>query len=182
MAEKARRIVLINRRFQLKLIIKFILVNLLVMVLFGISIYFFLNSELDANLKTAHVTYKNLKDMLLPVILTLSVMNILVSSVIISIIVLYASHKIAGPMYRFNTAINDICDKRLNTVASVREGDQLYECSDSLQKLISALALDISQIREKVSELKSNLANSGMDASAAEKIRELEYMLGEYKY
>lgn len=182
MAVRTRQIILINRSFQFKLIIKFILVNLLVMVLFGISLYFFLNSELDSNLRSAHVTYKNLKEMLLPIILTLSVLNILVSSIIISIFVMYASHKIAGPMYRFNAALNDICEKNLNTFASVREGDQLYECSDSLKKLISMLTADISAMKGKVDDLKGLSGKSGAGDALSEKIMELEKLLEQYKY
>jgi len=82
MAEKQRRIILINRGFQLKLILKFLLVNILIMVVFGVSIYSFLNSELDTGLRSAHVTYKNIKDMLLPIVITLSVLSVLVSSII----------------------------------------------------------------------------------------------------
>ena len=182
MTETKRRIILINRGFQFKLIIKFILVNVLVMVLFGITLYFFLNSELDTNLRSAHVTYKNLKDMLLPVIITLSVLNIVVSSIIISIFVLYASHKIAGPMFRFNTVLNDISEKNLNTWASVREGDQLYECSDSLKKLINSLTMDITSIKGRLGELKALLQKNSMDVSVSEKFDELERIIDQYKY
>lgn len=182
MAERTRQIILINRSFQFKLIIKFILVNVLVMVLFGVSLYFFLNSEIDTNLRSAHVTYKNLKEMLLPIILTLSALNIIVSSIIISIFVMYASHKIAGPLYRFNSALGDICEKNLKTFASVREGDQLYECSDSLKKLIGMLAADISAIKGKVDDMKELSGKSGTGAALSEKIMELEKLLAQYKY
>ncbi|HPS58799.1 MAG TPA: hypothetical protein PK514_11900 [Spirochaetota bacterium] len=182
MAEKTRHIILINKDFQFKLIIKFLLVNILVMILFGISLYFFLNSELDTNLRTAHVTYKNLKVMLLPVILTLSGLNILVSSIIISVFVLYSSHKIAGPMYRFNAVLSDISEKNLNTFVSVRKDDQMYECSDSLKKLINGLTMDISVMKSKLHDLKNLLEKSGVDVSVSEKIEELEKLVGQYRY
>ena len=108
MDKKRRHIIMINKSFQFKLIVKFIIVNIIIMILFGIFLYIFLNSEVESNLQSAHVMYKNIKDMLFPIILTLSFLNILVSSIIIGIFVLYASHRLAGPLYRFNTALGDI--------------------------------------------------------------------------
>ena len=49
-----RKIVLINRKFQYKMIAKFILLNMAILLLFSTLIYLFLNSEVEANLKSAH--------------------------------------------------------------------------------------------------------------------------------
>ena len=57
-----RKIVLINRKFQINLILKFLVVNIAVMALFGVLMYLFLDSEIEANLLSSHTKYKNMKD------------------------------------------------------------------------------------------------------------------------
>ena len=181
MIEKVRRIILINRGFQYRMIAKFILLNIIIMVLFGVLLYIFLNSEIDSNLKSAHVTYKNVKDMLFPIIITLSIINILVSSMIIGMFVLYASFRIAGPLYRFNEVIKEIYYKNLNPTTSLRSGDQLYEFSVNLKKMIEVIAADIIEIRDKTSEIKELNKKGAAKRKLTEKIEELEGIVNQYR-
>lgn len=182
MENKRRHIILINRGFQFKLIIKFIIVNIMIMILFSIFLYIFLNSEVESNLQSAHVTYKNIKDMLFPIVLTLSLLNVIISSIIIGIFVLYASHKLAGPLYRFNEALKDILNRNLNPVTSIREGDQLYDCSKTLKQAARIFADDILNIQAKVHELKLISKKKGQEESIIKKIEELETITNQYKF
>ncbi|PKL38031.1 MAG: hypothetical protein CVV44_12750 [Spirochaetae bacterium HGW-Spirochaetae-1] len=169
-----RKIILINKNFQIKLIFKFIAVNILILLIFGIFMYLFTDSEIDKNLFTAHVTYKNMKQMILPIIVTLSTINIVVSSIIIYIFVLYASHRIAGPMYRFNAILDAISAKNLTGPTRLREGDQFIELSDSMHRLVTGLADDIKSIR-------SELDRAGEDAESLKKSMEkINEVVGKY--
>ena len=137
MSNNKRKIVMINKKFQLALIFKFLLVNILILGLFGIFLFMFMNSEIEANLYSAHVTYQNMSDMLLPIIITLSILNILISSAIITIFVLYASFRIAGPLYRFNAAIREIDQGNLKPLLKLRDKDELSAFSETLQSSIT---------------------------------------------
>jgi hypothetical protein len=181
MDKNRRHIVLINRDFQFKLISKFIIINIIIMIIFGFFLYIFLNSEVESNLLTAHVFYKNIKDMLFPIIITLSIINILVSSIVIALFVLYASHKVAGPLYRFNEALKDILNRNLKTFTEVRDGDQLYECSITLKQVSQLLTKDISGIKAQIVELKNLCNKSGQNGDTAKKIEELENLINLYK-
>lgn len=176
-----RHIILINRDFQFKLIGKFIMINILILIIFGFFLYIFLNSEVESNLLSAHVMYKNIKDMLFPIIITLSIINIFVSSIIIAVFVLYASHKIAGPLFRFNEALKDVLKRNLKTFTAVREGDQLYECSVTLKQVCNVLTEDISGIKARIAELRDLCKKSGQTDETAKKINELENIINLYK-
>ena len=181
MGKNRRHTVLINKRFQFKLIGKFIIINILMMILCGFFLYVFLNSEVDSNLQTAHVIYKSMRDMLLPIIVTISIINVLISSIIITLFVLYTSHKLAGPMYRFNEALRDILNKNLNTFSDLREGDQLYDCSITLKQVSNALTRDMAEIRTKTGEIR-NLCNSDAKIDEIKKeLDNLENILNAYK-
>lgn len=181
MKKNRRETVLIDRKFQFKLIAKFIAVNILIMILFGFILYMFLNSEVESNLATAHARYRDIKSMLFPIILTLSVINIIVSSMAIGIFVLFASHKIAGPIYRFNEELKKINSRNIRSVTPLRDGDQLYECSYTLQSTAQVLKDDFLLIKEKINELKALHGNSRGKGEAVEKIIEIEDIIGCYR-
>ena len=178
--ETRRRIVLIDKTFQYRLILKFILVNILITFIFGFFIYLFFNSEIDANLQTAHVTYTNVKNMLLPITLTISIINILISSIIIFVFVLFASHKIAGPMFRFNEALRQVAAGNFNTLTSLREEDQLYDCSVTLKEMVNVLSDDLGQIKDKISELDTVLPKANSDPSVLELLKKIHGVLDRY--
>ena len=180
MFKNRRQTILINRDFQFKLIGKFIAVNILIMILFGYFVYIFFNSEIESNLFSAHALYKNIQDMMLPVIITLSVLNILISSIIIAVFVLFASHKLAGPMYRFNEALKEFSNRNLSALTSLREGDQLYECSVSLKQVEKTLSDDLSGIKLKINELKSLNKTGKSKTVIGGKIKDIENILDRY--
>jgi hypothetical protein len=181
MDKNRRHIILINREFQLKLISKFIIINIFIMVIFGFLLYIFLNCEVESNLLSAHVTYKNIKDMLFPIIITLTIINILVSSIIITVFVLFASHKIAGPLYRFNEALKNILNKNLKTFTPLREGDQLYDCSITLKQVSQVLTEDMLSLRERIIELKNLCKKNGQKDKILKKTKELENVINQYQ-
>lgn len=180
--EQKRKIKLIDREFQFRLIIKFIIANTLVLALFGVLIYIFFNSEISANLASAHVTYKNISGMLFPIVLTLSIINLLVMCVIISIVVLYASHRIAGPMYRFNEAIGEITGRNLQPLTKIRDRDQLGGLSDSLGRMAETLSGDFAAMKKGVEEIKTKIPEENRPREVMDKIKELETIVNSYKF
>jgi signal transduction histidine kinase len=169
---RKRSAILISRSFQLRLIAGYIAVNIAVLSISAIIMYLFVDSEVQKNLYTAHVTYKNMKDMLVPIIISLSAVNILLSSVIIFIFVLYSSHKVAGPIYRFNSILTAMKDRDFSTGMKLRGGDQLNEISDTLQEISRTISGDIAVIREKASLIEEK-AKGGAAQKAAGEIREI---------
>ncbi len=179
--DNRRRIIMINKKFQMTLIAKFLAVNIVILTIFGVFLYMFLNSELEANLYSAHVTYHNVKEMLFPIVITLSVLNIIISSAIITIFVLYASFRIAGPLYRFDAAIKEINQGNLTPLLTLREKDELYAFSESLQnmsKFFVTLTKKTKSISTDLQSINEDLKNDKL----AEKIKELDSILNNIKH
>jgi methyl-accepting chemotaxis protein len=149
-----RKIVMINKRFQLTLILRFLIVNVALMLLSSVFLYLFLNSEIEANLHSAHVMYQNMGEMLLPIIVTISLLNVIISSTIITLFVLYTSFRIAGPLYRFNTAIREITKGNLTPLMKLRDKDELTDFSISLQEMAECLIDRVDKTKEISSRLK----------------------------
>jgi len=181
MEKHRRKIVMINRKFQINLILKFIIVNIGIMALFGFLIYLFLDSELEANLLSSHTKYKNMKDMLLPIVVALSFINVLISSLIIAFFVLFASFRIAGPLFRLNSALIEIANGNLKPFVSLRDNDQLLEISQSIQAFLKHFSKDLNQlehIKKQLIEMNNQLKND----SIQDCIDQLNQLIEQYQY
>jgi hypothetical protein len=170
-----RKTILINRKFQMTLILKFAGINILAMLIFGILIYIFLQSEIDANLRSAHVRFRNVSEIIMPVVISLTVINIIISTICIFFVIMYASFRIAGPLYKFNEAIKSIGRGNLHPMMVIRERDQLKECSISLQSTALVIDNHISKISDLITELEKSQSFKNNDSSvlkAAQGLRE----------
>ncbi len=176
-----RKIKLIDRRFQYRLMLRFILVNVLVLVLFGGFIYLFFESEVSANLASAHAAYRSVSQMLFPVVLTLSLLNILITSILMAFLVVYSSHKIAGPLYRFNEALKEISGGNLKPLTRVRDGDQLGCLAQSLGQAVRRLGGDMAAIKEQLDRIKVAHSKDIGSQELREKLCEIEKVVGAYR-
>jgi methyl-accepting chemotaxis protein len=181
MTKSKRRIIMINRKFQIKLIFKLILVNIILMVGFSIIMYAFFNSEIETQLSRAHITFKNVQNMLLPIIVIMSILNVIVASLIISIFVMFASFRIAGPLYRFNEALKQLGKKNLKPITKLRANDQLYECSKILKSTIDILANDMKSIKKNISNLNNKIEKKATIKDLKPYIDKLNKIIDQYK-
>jgi hypothetical protein len=175
-----RKIFMIDKRFQYGLIAMFILVNIFILTIYGGILYLFLDSEIQSNLFSAHVFYKTMKEMLLPIILTISALNIIISSIFISVIVLYTSHRIAGPLFRLKSILHEICQKNLRPFFSLRKKDALFPLHEMIQQMVQMLLKDgdeILGIQMRIKKINQKVNNSDLAAE----IKNLEAIFLEYK-
>jgi methyl-accepting chemotaxis protein len=159
-----RRIVLIDPRFQLRMAASFILLQVLLTALFAAGLYIFMDSELHADLASAHASYKSLSQMLLPIVLTLAVFSVTLSIILSSVFVVLISHKIAGPMYRFRTVLESLSHRRFEAHTRIRPDDQLGELAISLDKAIKTVKTDIHELHQSVWRLRESHAKADKDS------------------
>jgi hypothetical protein len=176
-----RKIKLINRDFQIGLMIKFFLANAAILALFGAILFLFLRGEVESNLHSAHVTYKTVGAMLFPIILTLSLLILAILSVTTSYVILHASHRIAGPMYRFNQALTEMQGRNLKAMTKIRESDQLAEISTSLERVRDLWAGDVGRLRKLVDDLRAALPADAHGDDARMKLADMQLVLDSYE-
>jgi signal transduction histidine kinase len=161
-----RRIVLIDHRFQLRLAAAFILLQILLTALFAAGLFIFMDSELHADLASAHASYESLNQMLLPIVLTLAVFSVTLSVVLTTVFVILISHKIAGPMYRFRTVLESLAHRRFESRTRIRPDDQLGDLASSLDKAMQTVRTDIHELHQGVWRLRESHAKA--DAASFE--------------
>jgi methyl-accepting chemotaxis protein len=150
-----RRLFLIDRRFQLGTAAVLFAVQFALLVLFAGLLDLFLRSEIEANLNSARVTYRNMREMLQPLLLTLALLNAVLSAVVITVFVVLRTHLIAGPLYRFQAVVDALGKRDTTAMTSIRKGDQLGPLADSLRALVATFGGDLETLRKETAALEA---------------------------
>jgi len=167
---KHESIVLIDRRFQLRLAGEFVLLQVALTALFAGLLYLFLNSELQANLASAHASYRSLAQMLMPLVGVLAVFNILLSTVLVTLYVVHMSHRLARPLLKIRAVLEELAQRRFLDHTDIHAGDQLWEVDRSLTAAVTTLRTDVQLLQQVALELRR--AQEAGDAAAVS--RQLE--------
>jgi hypothetical protein len=165
--QKPRRIVLINPRYQLRLAAAFLVVQLVLTGLFAGGLYLFLDSELHASLASAHAQAQSLERMLLPIVLVLSCFSLAFSTVLVTLFVVFLTHKVAGPIYRFRSALESLAGRDLGAPTAIRPEDQLEEVAHSMREAFATLATDFGTLGDAATEARRSAEAAGDTATLA---------------
>ncbi len=169
-----RKQLLINRKFQLMFLLKFIIFYAFIIVLFFLVMDIFVESEADS-ISRRFLSMEEIKSKFRTVIVTLSFVSTLISIIMLFFFVNILSHRIAGPLHRFNAVLRELADRKLSTSAWIRRKDQLIEISESLEKLKRVLSQDITEMKNICR------SNNEFSGNSSEKIAEVMKILEKYK-
>ena len=87
------------------------------------------------------------------------------------------SHRIAGPLFRFEKTLGQLKDGDLSTLVHLRSTDQLPELQESLNSLIESLALRIGGIKRMLNEIDIN----NVDPHVGQKLKEIKNEINRFK-
>jgi methyl-accepting chemotaxis protein len=114
---------------------------------------------------------------------------IAVVSCLLLVLGVYASHRIAGPMYRITKNLNLIgVENEMDTI-QIRKRDQLKEMADAFNHMVHALKdrmyqdmRIIDQVRTKVVQLYDSLKGESLDIKRlSDQVREIDRLASELK-
>jgi nitrogen fixation/metabolism regulation signal transduction histidine kinase len=152
-----RQTIFIDKSFQGRTILSVFLLIALSGICSALLVYWLTGGELQAQSQTAHLSIVNTLEHLGISILIANVVAILVAGSMAVFVVLYASHKIAGPLYRFEKLCEQIGDGHLEMITSLREHDQLQELGTAFSEMVTKLRSRKDKQEELVTKLASHL-------------------------
>jgi len=99
---------------------------------------------------------------------------------------IFISHKIAGPMYRFERSAEAVKRGDLQARFAVRKGDEMKQAASSLESMMEALRLDIGKLKTAQEKLKKEVTSTGhlpLDKvqNLNETVKAIEEVLSKYK-
>ena len=148
-----RRQYFIQKDFQAKFILKFCMI-LLIGIIISIGLLFlFSENSLTSTFEQSRLVIQNTADAILPGVY-LSHLIALVLIILLTIVTtLLISHKLAGPLFRFQKELNEIGNGDLSKVVKVRKKDQIKAMADSLNQMRENLQIKILDIKEEVEQI-----------------------------
>lgn len=159
----SRRNYFINKSFQSEFVLKFCALVALGSAIFGIALYLFSKSGLTTCFENSRLIIKSTADYLLPGLLFGALIVTIITAVASSVIVILMTHRIAGPMYRFEKYLNEIGSGRLYSDLKIRKKDQFQNLVGSLNKMTQDLKLGLVEVNDvsvKLDKLIEELSNS----------------------
>ena len=170
MTDPRRKRLLIDRRFQLALIGKLLAVQLVLLALATAALWLFTDSELGATLQRASITAASVRELIAPVLITMGVVSAALATVATFLVVLVASHRIAGPLVRYKRNLRLIAQGKLPPPLRTRPDDYLKEEVVCLNEAVAGVRQRIDAIREAqvavAREIQAVVARSPRQASA----------------
>ncbi len=134
-----RRHIFINKVVQVRFILGAFLVILLSSLCSSLLIYWITGGDLQAQSHSAHVNIAHSEERLILSILISNVVAILITGGISLYAVLHATHKIVGPLYRFEKNCEQIGSGNLDAYTLVRENDHFQGLGLAFTNMVDKL-------------------------------------------
>lgn len=149
----ARRQYFINRKFQSGFFLKFFLVLTLGGVLSIAITMLMTNSTLTSSFEGSRLVIEKTSVAILPSVVLTNVITTCVVGITAFFVTLFVSHKIAGPMYRFESDLQEISGGDLSKKIHIRNGDQFGAVAESLNGMIGSINQKLSEVRDDLEEV-----------------------------
>lgn len=148
-----RRQYFIQKDFQSKFILKFCII-LLIGIIISIGLLFlFSKGTLTSSFEQSRLVIKNTADAILPGVFLSHLIALVLITLLTIVITLLVSHKLAGPLFRFEKELKEIGNGDLSKVVKVRKKDQIKAMADSLNQMRANLQKKILDIKKEVEQI-----------------------------
>ncbi|UCD32022.1 MAG: methyl-accepting chemotaxis protein [Desulfobacterales bacterium] len=168
-----RRQYFVQKDFQLKFILKFCIVLFIGIIISTGLLFLFSKDTLTSSFDQSRLVIKNTAFAILPSVFLSNLITLGLITLAAIVVTLLVSHKLAGPLFRFQKELNLIGEGNLTQTVRLREKDQITPMADSLNQMrvnLQDKVLDIKKEVEKIIE-----SEPGKDASL-ELVEQLNYL------
>lgn len=169
----------VKKGYQAKFILKFCL---LVALGGGIStglLFFFSRGTLTTSFDQSRLVIENTSFAILPAAVYTNLITLILISMACIAVVLFISHKIAGPLYRFEKDLGEIEGGDLTRQIRLRKDDQLKEFAESLNHMTSCLRGKVEGIGREMELVLESASKQDTPKSVLDELNRLRLMVSE---
>ncbi|MDO8603138.1 MAG: hypothetical protein Q7O04_04765 [Candidatus Omnitrophota bacterium] len=172
----------ISKAFQSEFILKFCGLVIAGSVVFGIILYVFSKNTLTTSFENSRLVIKSTADYIFPGLLFGGLLVAVFTAIAAGVTVMFMTHRIAGPMYRFEKYISEIGSGKLYCDLKIRQKDQLQNMVGALNKMTDDIKLGLSEINIVSAKL-DRLIEELSDSSSREILlkEDIKRIVGELK-
>lgn len=148
-----RRNIFIKKRFQTDFSVKFFIL-IAIESLMAIGLFIFISKgTMTAGYSGSELIVARTRDFFLPTLLLSNIIVVVLTAFAGVVVLLLASHKIAGPLYRFEKSLEKISGGDLTYRFVLRERDQMNLLAERINELNSRMDEVISVIQQNLDDM-----------------------------
>ena len=132
--ENRRKNYFIKKEFQAEFILKFCALVLLTAIISAALIYLFLSHSVTTVFENSRIIIKQSTDFIMPGLILSSLVSVILVSLATIIIVLFISHRIAGPLYKVENSLEKMGKGDVSFDIYFRKGDEAKILSEVFNK------------------------------------------------
>lgn len=148
-----RRQYFVQKDFQSKFILKFCMVFLTGIIISIGLLFLFSKNTLTSSFEQSRLVIKNTASAILPSVFLSHFIALVLITLLTIVVTLLISHKLAGPLFRFQKELKEIGNGDLSKVVKLRKKDQVKAIADSLNQMRANLQEKILDIKEEVEQI-----------------------------
>ena len=156
-----RRNYFVKKKFQSNFIIKFCLVILVGVAISTGLLFLFSQGSMTSSFQHSRLIIKSTAVAIMPAAIYTNLITLGLITVAAIFVTLFVSHKLAGPLFRFEKELREIGSGNLKNVIFLRKEDQITDMADELNKMTESLHGKVLDVRTSVEDLQASL--SGKD-------------------
>ncbi len=173
-----RKILIVDKEFQNKFIIKFFAMVTAGSVVTGTIIYSFCGRTLTTVFRDSRLKIMSTADFIFPGLVLSAILVILVVGAATVFMALYVSHRIAGPVYRMHQDILSLHAGNLKQIFRLRDKDEMKPLAQALNDMARKVQQDISILKAEVAALEKS--GQELSSPAQEHVKNMKRVLDHY--
>lgn len=172
-----RRNYFINKKFQTNFSIKFLVV-IVIEAIMALGLFLYLSKgTLTTGYIGSELKISRTYDFFLPMLLLSNIIIVGITGIIGIAVLIFMSHRIAGPMFRFEKVLDEISKGDLTYKFKLREGDQFKELEKRINELTGTLDSKAGNLKSGLTEISKMLSRLQTLASAHSTDKDFERLL-----
>jgi len=171
-----RRQYFIDRSFQASFIFKFCIVVILSSIIIAGAIFLLSQGSTTVAIENTQVVVKKTADFIAPIVSWVLIIVTILSAIVVGLICLFVSHKIAGPLYRIKKEVETLADGNLKANFNIRSSDQLQELAKSLDKMVKSIKGNRKEIVSKLDNLRTFLREKDYSIQSSDESKVVELL------
>lgn len=176
-AERRKRY-FVKKRFQTTFILKFCALLLGGVIISTALLFLFTRGTLTSSFQRSELVIENTAAAILPTAVYTNLVTLGLIAAATIIVVLFVSHKLAGPLFRFDKEINEIAEGNLTTVVTLRSRDQMTDLADTLNHMTGSLRDKVRSIQKDVAHAIETASQENASDRLMQELNQLQTRIG----
>ncbi|MBW2109097.1 MAG: methyl-accepting chemotaxis protein [Deltaproteobacteria bacterium] len=160
----------IKKDFQIRFVLKFCALLLIAVALSSTLLYFFSRGTLTSSFEHSTLRITDTAAAILPAMLYTNLITLALVIAAAIGVTLFVSHKIAGPLFRFEKELHAIARGDLTKRMALRQNDQGKDMAESLNAMITSLHEKMVRIQEDVQRIRDAAEEQGVPETLVQQL------------